>query len=504
MPFLFLILSFFAISQDSTERIEEKRVEVVVGIDKSVEFSFAFNTNIQISDSSVIKIVRTIPNQRKIILRGLRKGKTSLDVYNKVGDLKLRYIVDVTSDDKSKIVAELRELIGDVEGIEIGVKGGVVYVGGEIYVPGDIGKVVSVLNRYDNILRLVEVSPQAQIIIAKKMQEELVRNNYRDINVRVVNKKFWVEGTVGSIQRDFSIIQRIITAYLPDKLETSARSQGIVSTPGSNGSDASVLYFLNENPKKQKPQPPPKQVKITAQFVELTKDYTKVFAFKWAPLLGESGGQIQVGETNDGGVTSNSSGVFGAIISNLLPQLASAKNAGYARVIQSGMVITEVERQASLSKDSQQTFAVGVAEQGVSQPQSVNVGFNMTVTPRIFPDEKVEMSIGLRVSVPGEAAANGTPTAVTNNIQTAVIVKSQASAVIGGVVQSSTNTSYDRDPFTNDGATTNGSALFSLLRAKRYATSKNQFVVFVTPEVIESASAGTAEIKKKFRKRQRR
>lgn len=504
---LLVFLSIFLLpqlifAQEQTETKTE-RIEVVVGIDKDISFDFAFNTNIQIADGSIAQIARVIPNQRKIVIRGLKRGKTSFDVYDKVGDLKARYIIDVSESEKSKIVSDIKELIGDVEGIEIGIKGDKVYVGGKIYVPNDIGRVATVLDIYPDVLRFVEMAPQAQLVIAKKMQEELVRNNYRDLNVRVVNGKYWVEGTVASLEKDYPIVQRVVTAYLPDKLESLARQQGSVATPGSEASNAAVLYFLNENPRKQKPQPPPKQVKITAQFVELSKDYSKVFAFKWAPLLGDNGGQIQIGETDDGDVTSSSSGIFSAIISNLFPRLISAKNAGYARVIQSGMIITEVEKQGSISKQSQQSFAVGQAEQGVSNAQSISVGFNMTVTPRIFPNEKVEMSIGVNVSVPGETDANGNPTSISNSVNTAVIVKSKSSAVIGGIVQKSTSTAYDRDPFVANEAQ-NGNALFVLLRAKQYNTNNNQYVVFITPEIVESASAGTEEIRKKFRKRQRR
>ena len=220
----FSIFLFFqsVFTQEPTETKTE-RIEVVVGIDKDISFDFAFNTNIQIADGSIAQIARVIPNQRKIVIRGLKRGKTSFDIYDKVGDLKARYIVDVTASEKSKIVSDIKELIGDVEGIEIGIKGDKVYVGGKIYVPNDIGRVATVLDIYPDVLRFVEMAPQAQLVIAKKMQEELVRNNYRDLNVRVVNGKYWVEGTVASLEKDYPIVQRVVTAYLPDKLESAAQ-----------------------------------------------------------------------------------------------------------------------------------------------------------------------------------------------------------------------------------------------------------------------------------------
>ena len=39
--------------------------------------------------------------------------------------------------------------------------------------------------------------------------------------------------------------------------------------------------------------------------------------------------------------------------------------------------------------------------------------------------------------------------------------------------------------------------------SKKYSTSRTQFVIFVTPEVIESAANGATDIDRKFRKRSR-
>ena len=61
----------------------------------------------------------------------------------------------------------------------------------------------------------------------------------------------------------------------------------------------------------------------------------------------------------------------------------------------------------------------------------------------------------------------------------------------------------DRDDPDGDSTTDGGGPLFNLLRSKKYVTSKSQYVVFITPEIIESATAGTEDIRKKFRKRTR-
>ena len=70
------------------------------------------------------------------------------------GDIKARYLIKVNATDQSKVVKQIKELLGDIEGLEIGIKGDLVYVGGQIVVPSDIGRVVVILDKYPDVLRL--------------------------------------------------------------------------------------------------------------------------------------------------------------------------------------------------------------------------------------------------------------------------------------------------------------------------------------------------------------
>ena len=242
-------------------------------------------------------------------------------------------------------------------------------------------------------------------------------------------------------------------------------------------------------------------VKITAQFVELAKNYGKVFAFKWAPLMGEDNSGIRFGQTKSGNVTSTSSGTLSATISGLFPKLNAAKSAGYARIIQSGMVITRDTKPATVDKTTNTPFAVGTGD--FTKATSSNVGLTMEVTPKILEQEKIELALNLKVSL---AIGNDAQITTTNTINTNLVIKSKESAAIGGVVQNQSSTEYDKtDPAPSSATTGQGTPatpLFRLLRSKNYSTTKSQYVVFVTPEIIESASVGTEEIRKKFRRRE--
>ncbi len=251
---------------------------------------------------------------------------------------------------------------------------------------------------------------------------------------------------------------------------------------------------MSEDKKKQK-QPDPKQIKITAQFVELSKDYNKVFGFKWTPLMSGDGGSIGMGRTTTGGLTTKSNGSLSATISNLFPKLASAKSAGHARIIQSGVVVVQDKIQGNIQKTTKKPFAIGTGE--FVKSESAEAGFNLNVTPTTMEEEKVKLDLGISVS----STLGDPPETLSNSVKTTLTVKSKESAVVGGIVINKTSTDFDRNPPYGTQTTESGSTLFSFLRSKSFNNTKSQFVVFITPEIIESASEGTDEIKQKFKRR---
>ncbi len=471
----------------------EKEIDVTLGIDHIEKLDFNPSTSIQVGNESVINY-QIIPQTRELTIKGIKPGQTSVIVRTTAGEIKARFLVRVTANALSKTVQELREYLGDVEGLEIGIKGDNVYIGGFIVVPSDIGRVVTILNneKYKDVIRLVELSPHTQVIIAQKMQDEIQGAGLKDVKVRVVNKLFWLEGVVEEDAfktRAFNIA----AAYLPDNITSLAQKEGAVQTVQKE----IIQNFIAVN-KKSKPAPIPKMIKITAQFVELSKDYNKVFGFKWNPLMSGDGGSIQIGKTNSGGVsTSSGNSTLTATISNLFPKLSTAKAAGHARIIQSAVIITKNQVEGKISKESQKPFAVGTGD--FTKAETAVSGFNLTVKPTVLAEEKIDMKLGIGVS----SSAGDPPETLSNNVSTEVVVKSKESAVIGGIVINKTTTDFDRNPPYGVDTYKNGTPLFSFIRSKSFNSQKSQFVVFITPELIESASVGTEDVKSKFRKRRR-
>ncbi|MBF0299100.1 MAG: pilus assembly protein N-terminal domain-containing protein [Oligoflexia bacterium] len=490
----------------------EKEIEIAIGQDKFFKLNFVPSTKVLIGNSQILDY-QLIPSRKEVMFKGLKPGDTTAKIFNTVGERKAEFKVKVTTNPQSIVVQELKEFLGDIEGLVIGVKGGRVCLEGELVVPSDIGKIAVVLegDRYKDVLQLFELSPHSERMIVEKMLNELRKFGLKDVNVRIVNRVYWLEGMV-SKEDDKALAQRIVAGYVPDRIQALSQRGNRMQSVQRNTIENFIT--VNDQQKDNKPkEPPPKMIKIIAQFVELTKGYNKTFGFKWTPSMTTGGGQISFGKTTSGGVSSESNGTFSGTIGNLFPQLASAKSAGYARVIQQGMIIVKdkLNKAVTLNKDDNVAVVFGTGE--FQKPVNVKVGFNLSVQVRITgpKNDKVELALSVGVSTP-----HGTNGSISNKLDTTVIVNSGEAAVLGGMTINETQTHYDKDPpFGTDtvqqqkgdggdgGGGGQSSPLFSFLRSKSYVLNKTQFVVFVTPEIIESPTEITNEIKRKFKQRKK-
>ena len=99
--------------------------------------------------------------------------------------------------------------------------------------------------------------------------------------------------------------------------------------------------------------------------------------------------------------------------------------------------------------------------------------------------------MGISVNKLLAVSAEGATTA-HDSISTIVMMKSGETAAIGGLIQNTRTTGYgDGNPGAN--------AIINLSRSKSFNKNKSQFVVFLTPEIIKSASEGSKKMKEKFR-----
>ena len=402
-----------------------------------------------------------------------------------IRDARLRkvyeYRIIIKRSNLDAVAREIKNLLGEIEGIQIKIANNKVIVDGQILLPRDMKRIASVVAQYkDTASNLVTLSPLAQRKIASFIERDV---NNPDIQVRAVNNRFILEG-VANDQAEKDRAEIIAKTYVPDEVVESGdeaiKKRKVLQT---------VINLLTV---KQAPPPEPgKMIQVVLHYVELKKDYERGFRFQWTPSLSDNSGvTFKSGSASGGGVVSEIMGT----ISNLLPKLNWAKAHGYARVLQSSTIIVQDSKLGTFESNQRVPYQT-IGAEGQISTQFENVGITTKVTPQILggKSDSVHLQVDFVVSSLVGMTPNG-PLINRNNVNTVIMVRSGQSAAIGGLVQSSSGTDYNKLP-----AAASDNPIISLYASKNFRRDQSQFVVFITPVIKSSASEGADEVKKKFR-----
>jgi pilus assembly protein CpaC len=510
-------------TDESEGRADHRRIVLTTGEDKAVDLDFDANTTANgISIGNPLKVATTlvkIGDKRQIVFKPLQAGETTVTVRDSDGNIRLIFSIRITGSNLLRIAGEIRDLLRDVEGITIRIVGPKVIIDGEVIVPQDYGRIFVILNDpayKDFVMNFTQLSPLGMQIIARKIQAD-IQQIAPNVTTRVVNGVIFLEGQVETDQVA-NRVMKVAMTYLPEvkpanllDRDVSAQRSSIPRSLISN-----LMIVLPPQPKKSG-----KLIRITAHFVELDKDYAKLFAFAWAPGFTAGSDQINIGSGSSNGAAS-----FSGTLSSLFPQLESAQQAGYARVLRTGTIVVRDLQPAMLSEQTQFPYVVQGANGQVS-PASVPVGLSLDATPQIVgqsDDIAMELDVN-QISLVSGGTGGAAPVTTNHRVKTKVYIKSGESAAIASVNSSDIGTDFNKDnpnagsyasggdastqtsstassttaPTTGTGSTPQTQPIFSLLHSKNYRKKKSQFVIFITPQIIENASQGTEDLKKNFR-----
>lgn len=413
-----------------------------------------------------------------------REGDGTLTIHDKNGKMIAEYLVKVRKSKLDSVASEMKELLGDIEGINIKIINNKVVIDGQILLPRDMNRIYNVVSQYgDQASSLVTLSPLAQ----KKIAEFIARDiNNPEIEVRAVNDIFILQGVANS-EDEKARAEIIAKTYIPSLILDRAEQDQVVRRrrPANDG----VINLIGV--KATAPAPPKKIIQLVVHYVELQKDYSRGFRFQFMPSLKEDSGiQFSTGDRGDSGVVTQITGT----ITNLLPKLNWAKQHGHARVLQSSTVMVEDGRKGVINSVQEVPFQTA-GERGIPVTSFKEVGMATSITPVILGERSdsisLEMDFELSALV-GQTDAG--PLMSKNKINTGLVVRNNQSAAVGGLVTNRSVTGFNKLPKGVD-----GNPILSLYASKDFTKGQSQFVVFVTPSIKSSASSGADKIKKKFR-----
>ncbi len=423
--------------------------------------------------------------QKVLRLKPLKEGFGTLVILNKSTRKPVyEFTVDVRKTDLNRVAREITALLNEIEGIHVKIANNKVVVDGQILLPSDMKRIHSVVKQYGDLATsLVTLSPAAQVKIAQFIERAI---GNPEIHCKAVNGKYILEG-VAEDQKEKDKAEILAKTYIPDVVVDEAVADKKVQERVTEV----VINLISIKPAPE--AEPSKTIQIVVHYVELQKDYTKGFRFQWTPDIGDgSSVKFTSGSGSPGGITSAITGT----ITNLLPKLNWAKEHGHARVLQSSSIIVEDGKPGTLNSLQNIPYQVVTAE-GLPSTSFAEAGMRTTITPQVIGARSDSVSLKMNFSVKSLIGMTGAgPMTSSREINTQIVVRSGASAAVGGLISSNTATGYNKLPAN---ASTN--PLISLYASKDFSRNQSQFVVFVTPIIKASASSGAENIKRKFRLR---
>jgi pilus assembly protein CpaC len=398
------------------------------------------------------------------------------------GKILAEFTIDVRKTDLQKVAREMQALLEGIEGIQIRILNNRVVVDGQILLPSDMKRIHSVVKQYGGqATSLVVLSPIAQNKIAQFIERKI---GNPEIRVNAVNGKFILEGFANA-QEEKDKAEIVAKMYVPDVVVDEAVADKKVL-------ERKVDVVINLIAVRRPPEgEPSKIVQMVIHYVELQKDYSKSFRFQWLPDIGDGSSlEFQTGGRSPGGLMATITGT----VSNLLPKLNWAKQHGFARVLQSSSVTVEDGKQGVINSLTRLPYQV-VNAQGQPSTNFEETGIRTNITPQIMGQRSDSVKLALNFAVKSLLSySDQGPLTASREIQTVLHVRSGQSAAVGGLITNDSGTNFNKLPA---GASKN--PLISLYASKDFRRNQSQFVVFVTPLIKSSASAGSDKIKRKFR-----
>jgi pilus assembly protein CpaC len=236
-------------------------------------------------------------------------------------------------------------------------------------------------------------------------------------------------------------------------------------------------------------------------FVEISKGFENQFGFSWAPSIDTAKTNATMSWSNAPNNNNSATDASGfvttitGIVNNFIPKLQDAVTNNRGRVIQSAAITIEDGKPGNIKKTT--TYPYLVKTENSVNTEKADVGIEIKLTPKILNDSQksddLNLSVDIGVSqVVGKVEGTSYPITANNTIGTTINIKSDQTAAIGGIVQNNLYKAY------GDGSK-DENVIVSLSRSKSFTKGKSQFVVFITPTILNTASEGSDSVKEKFR-----
>ncbi|HLG18212.1 MAG TPA: pilus assembly protein N-terminal domain-containing protein, partial [Bdellovibrionota bacterium] len=262
---------------------------LVVNNPRVMSFEYTMG-NVTVGNPEIVNF-KADREKKRITLLPKTAGTTLLLVYDSNGRQRDAIQLTVYPTDPERLLQQVRKLLRNVEGINISRLDEKIVIDGEVILPEDKERIQKVVTNSKQIIDLTRLNPDTNRIIAKKIQKEI---GLDEVNVRSLKGQIILEGEV----------------YSKQAKEKAEKIAGLYAEKVINVLDVREI-----------PNPPSRQatIQVTAHFVEVSKNFSKNFNFRWNPVPKiSSTGSYTINPVSG---SDNLTGAITGTIDDMLPKL---------------------------------------------------------------------------------------------------------------------------------------------------------------------------------------
>ena len=160
-------------------------------------------------------------------------------------------------------------------------------------------------------------------------------------------------------------------------------------------------------------------------------------------------------------------------------ELSALEADNRGKVVSSPRVITADKKKAIISQGEQIPYQTAAAS-GATTIAFRDAVLELSVTPRITPDDKIIMDLEVKKDSVGSRVVNGTPSIDTKRVNTQVLCDNGDTIVLGGIFEQTTRTTIEKVPVLGDIP-----LVGNLFKRTSRQDDKTELLIFVTPKIVK-------------------
>lgn len=531
---IFLIISFSYSANAQQQQVapisgaaqEEK---ILVGESKVIRMPFPGGQFV-ISDPKVATF--HIEAGKDGVVVGRAPGTAVLTIFDTSGTRRMEVRIVVLTKNLQEYMAQIKNLVGDIEGITYRIVGNDIVIDGEVFKDADLERVKQVVGSNPQIINLVKLSPLTQQVMAQKIEKAI---GIPGVTAKPVKDKILLEGVVyskESRERAIKVAKTyadnivdaieirqtpIATRDLADKVEKAINIptvkvkmisdklllEGTVYSKEDQDRAVKIAKAYSENVVDvlqvrpvERTAVEAKTVQISVQVIEIHKDAFRELGVKWSGSINPETGlsaEAKFGPGQSGGIV----GTIVGTIKDLLPSIKFLDQTGKARILYNPTLVVKSGSKANLLVGGEVPVPVVQSVGGVGgvSIEYKEYGVKMNVEPVVDTKNNVDIKLVLEISNIAGVGAQGMPVFTKSTINTNVFVGTGESIVLGGLISQ-----RDREGVQKVPGLGSIPILGELFKSREFQKNQTELVVFMTPTVFGRGSEAGEELKGKVEK----